>query len=103
MIEFSHFSLSGGGSAIYGERLAGHETCPRAAQPENGGSDFLGLTKPLHWIAAHHVLHSDPSLGYHIRNHWRLDGSRAHGIDANASGGILKRSTPGQTNHAKLG
>src|SRR5438067_4618378 len=39
----------------------------------------------------------------HVSNHWRLDGSRAHGIDANASGGIFKRGTLRQTDHSMLG
>src|SRR2546430_11695172 len=103
---FISFELSSslrGVSAIDSERVTDHEACARAAQPKNGSGDLLRPTKPPNRLVSHHVFHGDRFLGHHVRNHWRLDGSRAHCIDANSSGGILERSTPGQPDHSMLG
>src|SRR6266480_7559049 len=85
---FLSFELSSslcGVSAIDSERVTDHEACKRAAQPKNSSGDLLGPAKPPDRLASHHVFQGDRFLGQHVRNHWRLDSSRAHGIDANAS------------------
>src|SRR5207302_7734275 len=90
-------------SAIDSKRVADHEACARTAQPKNGSSDLLRSAKPPHRLVSHHIFHGERFLGDHVCNHWRLDGSRAHGIDANASGGIFERRTLRQTDHSMLG
>lgn len=92
-----------GKSAVDNERMTNHEACCWTAQPKNGGGDFLWPAKPPDRQIAQEVFPGDRLRGYHIRNHWRLDSSRAHGIDANASSGIFERSALGQPEHAVLG
>src|SRR5438876_6150699 len=103
---FISFELSSslcGVSAIDSERVTDHEAFSRAAKPKNCSGDLLRPTKPPDRLISQHVFYGDRFLGHHVRNHWRLDGSRAHCIDANPSGGILERSTPGQPDHSMLG
>src|SRR5258707_5972958 len=71
-----------GVSAIDGEGMADHETCARAAQPKNGGSNLLRLTQPSNRHVSHQLLHGLCLSRYHARNHWWFDDPRADRVDA---------------------
>src|SRR5205807_9987734 len=70
---------------------------------ENGSGDLLGPAKSPNRLVPQDVFHRVWFLSQHFRNHWRIDRSRAHRIDANSSGGIFERSALRQPDHSVLG
>src|SRR6266699_1530355 len=82
-------------------------SCPikagsRATKPKDGGRYLLRATKSSDRLISHDLLHGVGLLGQHRRDHRCVDGSRAHRVDADASGGILERRALGESEHSVL-
>ena len=69
-------------SAVDNKGVADHEACARAAKPKNSSGDLLRLTKSANRLVSQDVFHGVRFLSQHVRNHRRIDGPRAHRIDA---------------------
>src|SRR5882762_5582754 len=100
LFRFLSVSLSACGiSAIHRECVPDHEACTRAAKPQNRRGNLLRPTKSTDGLFLSDVFHGFGFLGDHVGNHRCFDCTGAHGIDANASGGIFKRCALRQPDH----
>src|SRR3982074_916118 len=98
----AQFSV-GSEAAIDSECVTNDKASPRATEPKNGGGDLLRPTQPPDRLISHDFLHGIGLLGQHGRDHWRVDGSRAHCVDSDAPGCILERRALGKPEHPMLG
>ena len=92
-----------GVASIDSERVADHEACAGTAEPKDGRGDFFWSAEPADRLIPHDFLHGIGLLCQHVRDHRRVDCSRAHRVDADAPLRIFKRGAPGQSDHAVLG
>src|SRR3989442_1015145 len=88
--------------AIDGECMTNYEIRARAAKPQNSRGNLLRPAKSPNGLFLQDVFHGFGFFGDHVGNHRCFDCTGAHGIDANASGGIFKRGALRQPDHAVL-
>src|SRR6266478_10147421 len=90
-------------SAIDSERVSNHKPRAGAAKPQHSGGDFLRPAEAADRLFLQDVFHRFRLFGDHGGNHRRFDSTGAHGIDANAPGGIFKSTALREANHAVFG
>src|SRR4030081_3676240 len=86
--------------AVHRECVPDHEACAGAAKPQNSRGNLLRPTKSPDGLFLRDVFHGFGFFGDHFGNHRCFHCTGAHGIDANASGGIFKRCALRQPDHA---
>ena len=98
-----HQKLPGENPAIDCHSMTHHEVCRRTAKPNHNSGDLLGLTEASDRFLGHHPPNDFwVVIPRHEDSHRRLNHSRGDGVDANAPGGIVERSTPRPTDHRLL-
>src|SRR5215204_1629286 len=89
--------------AVDRERDAGYEACASAAEPEHGSGHLAGLSESRDRLVGDRLVHVELAFGEHVRDHRRLDRSRADRVDADAAGRVLERGTLCEAEDAVFG
>src|SRR5437667_8841924 len=83
------------------EGYADHEAGAGAAEPKNRCRDLIRAAQSPDRLILD-LLHGVSLRIEHVCDHRRVDGPRAHGVDADASGGIFEGRALGEADHAVL-
>src|SRR5215211_2149256 len=93
---------AGGVATVDGECDADDETGAGAAEPEDGGGDFVGSAEPADRLVGYGVGHAEFTLGDHVGHHRCLDRSGADGVDPDAARRVLQSGAPGKADDPVL-
>src|SRR3954447_2572802 len=94
---------AGGIAAVDGQRDADDEAGSGAAQPQDRGGDLLAASEPADRLPDDGIVHAELAAGDHPRDHRRLDGAGADGVDADPARRVLQRGALGEAEDAVLG